>query len=102
MEKPHHTSASTTYAFGEWIIRHRLAVVLGTLLAVAFFAAGGRYLTFVNDSRIFFSKKNPQLQALDALENTYSKNDNVFFALAPEDGDVFTPRVLAAVANRPD
>lgn len=99
MEKPHHTSASTTYAFGEWIIRHRLAVVLGTLLAVAFFAYGGRHLTFVNDSRIFFSKKNPQLQALDALENTYSKNDNVFFALAPEDGDVFTPRVLAAVAE---
>ena len=27
---------------------------------------------------MFFSENNPQLQALEALENTYRKNDNVF------------------------
>ncbi len=88
-----------THQYAEWVVRHRVAIVVATLVAVAVFAAGGRNLTFVNDSRIFFSKENPQLKALDALENTYSKEDNVFFALAPGEGDVFTPEVLAAVAE---
>jgi len=88
-----------TYRYSEWVVRYRVVIVVATLVAVTAFAAGGRHLTFVNDSRIFFSKENPQLKALDALENTYSKEDNVFFALAPRDGDVFTPGVLAAVAE---
>ncbi len=88
-----------TYRYSEWVVRHRVAIVVLTLLAVACFAAGGRNLSFVNDSRIFFSKENPQLKALDALENTYSREDNVFFALAPNGGNVFTPEVLAAVAE---
>jgi predicted RND superfamily exporter protein len=60
-------------------------------------AHGTRFLVLNNDSRIFFSEENPQLQALEALENTYNKIDNVVFILAPEDGNVFTKRTLAAV-----
>ena len=41
-----------------------------------------RYLTFNNDLRAFFSEENPQLQALEALENTYNKIDNVYFTVA--------------------
>jgi len=32
-----------------------------------------------------------------ALENTYTKNDNVIFVLAPQSGNVFAPEVLLAV-----
>ena len=49
------------------------------------------------DSRVFFSKDNPHLQALETLENTYTKDDNVMFALAPRDGQVFTRDTLAAI-----
>jgi len=83
--------------FGDWVVRYRWWIILSTLLVVGVAASGGRYLDFSSDYRVFFSKENPQLQAFDALQNTYTKNDNVLIALAPKDGKVFTRETLAAV-----
>jgi hypothetical protein len=52
-----------------------------------------------NDMRVFFSKQNPQLQALEVLENTYTKDDNVIFVIAPKSGDVFTRDTLSAIES---
>lgn len=60
-------------------------------------SAGMSRLTSNPDNRVFFGKDNPQLQALEALENTYSKTDNVFIALAPKEGTLASPTVLTAV-----
>lgn len=84
-------------AFGKWVVKQRWWIIVVTLLAVAAAASGIRFLTFNNDSRIFFGKENPQLQALEALENTYTKSDNVFFVIAPKNGDVFTVQTLTAL-----
>ncbi len=84
-------------AFSRWVVRHRWWVILATLILVALAAAGGRKLHFTTNYRVFFSADNPQLQAFDALEKTYSKLDNVMFVLAPKDGNVFTRDTLAAV-----
>ena len=65
-------------------------------LAVAA-SSGVKRLRFSNDYRYFFGPDNPQLVAFDALQDTYAKNDNVIFALAPKDGHVFTRSTLAAV-----
>jgi len=46
---------------------------------------------------VFFSEKNPQLQALHRLENTYTKSDTVIFLVTTRDGDVFTQDTLAAI-----
>ncbi len=62
-------------------------------------ASGGRFLEFTNDYRIFFGDDNPELLAFEELENTYSKNDNVMFVLAPRDGKVFTKQTLSAVVS---
>ncbi len=83
--------------FGEWVIRYRWAIILATLLIVMAAASGGRFLAFSSDYRVFFSEENPQMQAFDALQNTYTKNDNVMIALAPENGQVFTRENLAAL-----
>jgi predicted RND superfamily exporter protein len=56
-----------------------------------------RFLTTNNDTRVFFSEDNPQLQALEALENTFSRDSSVLFAVAPKDGDVFTRKTLGVV-----
>ena len=85
------------YGYGEWVIRFRWWIILVTLLLVAAAASGARFLDFSSDYRVFFSKENPQMQAFDALQNTYTKNDNVMIALAPKDGRVFTRENLAAV-----
>ncbi|MDP6737330.1 MAG: MMPL family transporter, partial [Nitrospinaceae bacterium] len=40
---------------------------------------------------------NPQLVAFETLQNTYTKNDNVMFAVEPKDGNVFTRETLAII-----
>ena len=54
------------------------------------------------DNRIFFSKDNPQLVALETLEKTYTRADNVYLLFAPKDKDVFTPETLDAVREMTD
>ena len=52
-----------------------------------------------NDTRVFFGEENPDYQRLKALEHVYSREQSVFFVVAPRDGNVFTRRTLAAVAE---
>lgn len=82
---------------GGWVIRHRWWIIFISLFAVIAAASGSRFLTISNDTRVFFSEENPQLQALEAMENTYSRIDNVLFAIAPKAGTVFTANTLKAV-----
>ncbi|UCH08218.1 MAG: MMPL family transporter [Deltaproteobacteria bacterium] len=83
--------------FGEWVVNRRWWIIVATAILVLAAAYGMRFLTFNNDTRVFFSNENPQLQALEALENTYNKISNVLFAIAPKNGNVFTRKTLAAV-----
>ncbi len=84
-------------SIGPWIINHRRWLIAATLLVSIVSASGMRYLTFDNDLRAFFSEENPQLQALEELENTYNKIDNVYFTIAPKDKNIFTRETLAAI-----
>lgn len=80
--------------FAERVLRYRWWIIVATILLVIGTASGVRFLTFNNDSRVFFSEENPQLQMLEALENTYTRNQVVFFMVVPQDGNVFTPKTL--------
>jgi len=84
---------------GVWTVKHRWWIILLTLPAVGLAAVGMGYLKTNNDTRVFFSKSNPQYQALKALENTFSKEQSVAFILAPQDRDIFTPETLTAVTE---
>ena len=84
-------------SYGRWVLKWRIPILILSLVAVVASARGARFLGFSDDSRIFFSEDNPQLEAFDALEAIYTKNDNILFVLEPEDGDVFTRHTLAAV-----
>ena len=83
--------------FGQWVVKQRWWLILATILVVIATASGGRFLSFNSDMRVFFGKDNPQLQALEALEDKYTKNENVFLVIAPRDGNVFTRESLAAI-----
>ncbi len=54
-------------------------------------------LTSNPDNRVFFGEDNPELQALEALEDTYTKTDNVFIAMEPVSGTAADPVYLTAV-----
>ncbi|SVC46828.1 uncharacterized protein METZ01_LOCUS299682, partial [marine metagenome] len=79
------------------VIRFRWWIVLSTVVLVLAAASGSRFLGFATDYRVFFSKDNPQLVAFETLQNTYTKNDNVMFAIEPKDGNVFTRETLAII-----
>ena len=51
------------------------------------------------DARIFFAEENPDRQALDRFEDTFNKNDNLMIVIEAADGDVFDPKVLAAIGE---
>ncbi|MDH3973098.1 MAG: MMPL family transporter [Deltaproteobacteria bacterium] len=82
---------------GQWVVKYRFWLIAANMLFLIASALGISRLVVNNDLRIFFSPENPQLQALEALENTYTKADNVLFILAPKDGKVFTSDTLSAV-----
>ena len=54
--------------------------------------AGGRL-------RVFFSEDNPDLNAFEAVENIYTKNDNVLFIVKPREGEVFTAANLEVIRS---
>jgi predicted RND superfamily exporter protein len=83
--------------FGNFVVKKRWWIIVTTVVVVLAAASGARFLTFSNDTRVFFSEENPQLHALEALENTYNRIDNVLFVIAPKDGNIFTRKTLAAV-----
>ena len=84
--------------YAEFIIRFKWLTVLLSIVWVMLMGAGAQYLTFTNDYRVFFGDENPQLVAFEYIQDTYSRNDNVMFLLAPKNGEVFTRPTLEAVA----
>ena len=62
--------------YGEWLLRWRYLVLITTIALVAVAASGMRFLEFKTDYRVFFSADNPQLQAFEQLQNTYTKRNN--------------------------
>ncbi|MDE0391055.1 MAG: MMPL family transporter [Rhodospirillales bacterium] len=82
--------------FAERVLAARWIVILTTVFLVAVAAVGMTRLEFSANYRIFFDEDNPQLLALEALENTYGKNENVAFLIVPEDGDATSQDALAA------
>ena len=81
----------------EFVVRRPFTVILLTVLLVMAAASGGSKLTFKSDYRVFFGEDNPELQAYEKVQATFTKNDNVAFVVAPKDGQVFTESTLTAI-----
>ncbi|MBL4839028.1 MAG: MMPL family transporter [Kordiimonadaceae bacterium] len=79
------------------VLKFRWLIILTTILATAAVSYGVQFLTFSSDYRDFFSKFNPELQAFESFQNTYTKNDNFFYVIVPKSGDVFNNTTLTLV-----
>ena len=84
---------------GKWVMQHRIFSLMVSIAIVLISAMGVKNLEFTNDYRVFFSGDDPRLLAFESMQDTYSKNDNVLLALAPDDGVVFKSATLAAIAD---
>lgn len=83
--------------YTKFLLKWRFVVILASLICILSCAYGMRLLHFSTDYRMFFSTENPNLVAFEALQNIYTKHDNVFFVLTPKHHDVFTEDTLKAV-----
>lgn len=90
-------SQKTIVNFARWVINYRWLVLLASLALVIGLGSGARYVGFNSDYHVFFSDDNPQMLAFDALQNKYTKDDNVFIVIEPQDGKVFTKKTLRAI-----
>lgn len=82
--------------YADWIGRWPWVIIAISVALTAMACYGVRYVHFKNDYRMFFSEDNPQLRAFEALEKTYTRDDNILVVVTPQDGDVFTSNNLAA------
>lgn len=83
--------------YSDFVLRWRYLIMLLMIAATFVLAAGGKNLVFTNDYRYFFSESNPQLIEFETLQNTYTKNDNLYIMLDPKDGQVFNKKYLTAL-----
>ena len=79
------------------VIANRWLVIIGAVLLAGTIGSGASKLEFSTNYRVFFSEANPELQAFEELQNTYTKNDNFFFVVEPKAGAAFDRDTLAAV-----
>ena len=97
-ERQTHLVEALESRLGAWVVAARWPIIAVTLVLVGIAASGTAFLEFSTDHRIYFSKDNPQLLAYEAMENTYGKSSNVFFAIVPEDRDATSAPALDATA----
>ncbi len=79
------------------ILSRRWWTVLFASLLMVVVAAGGDRVIVADDFRQLLGKDNPQLAALDALEDTYAASNTVLIAVSVRKGTVFTRRALGAI-----
>ncbi|MGB0319126.1 MAG: efflux RND transporter permease subunit [Cycloclasticus sp.] len=83
--------------FSEWVMRYRLAIIMLSIVVVAASSFGVQYIGFTPDYRVYFREDSPHLMAFNQNEATYTKSDNVFILVEPENGDVFQTEYLALI-----
>jgi hypothetical protein len=82
--------------WAEFVIKFKWPVLLLTLVLALGMASQGK-MEFDGDYHVFFSESNPELEAFDALQEKYTKDDNIVIVLAPDNGEVFTRDNLIAI-----
>lgn len=81
----------------EFILQRRWWVIVFTTALMLLAASGGERLVVADDFRQLLGSDNPQLGALNALENAYAASNTVLIAVSVDQGSVFTRRTLGAI-----
>ncbi|MFT4665917.1 MAG: putative RND superfamily exporter protein [Gammaproteobacteria bacterium] len=96
IKKTKEVTNSFAKRWAETVIKFRWPV-LGLSLLLALGLGSNAKMDFDGDYHVFFSESNPEMEAFDALQEKYSKDDNIVLVLTPDNGDVFTRENLAAI-----
>ncbi|MDP2562435.1 RND family transporter [Psychrobium sp. 1_MG-2023] len=89
--------SSWLMSYSHWLVRWRWIVVISSLIVAMAAMSGVTKIRFDNEYRVFFSDDNPQLQAFDQLQRTYTKVDNILFAIESNNNEPLSNNALAAI-----
>jgi predicted RND superfamily exporter protein len=81
----------------ELILRSPFITLFTVLLLLLASGAGVKELSFTSDFRTYFSEKNPELRAFEAMEKRFSRQDNLYFLISANDQTLFSPQGLELV-----
>ena len=83
--------------YAAWVVQRRWLVLALSALVMLAATAGVPGIGVTNDHRVLFDEHDPELQALEALDETYTESNNALIAIAPATGTVFTRETLGLV-----
>ncbi|MEZ4222665.1 MAG: MMPL family transporter [Polyangiaceae bacterium] len=84
-------------ALGRAVVKHRFLTIVLSLLSCLALSWGATRAQFSTDYRIFFSSRDPELQAFERLEKVFTKTDNIVLVVQAKEGDVFEQEALTAI-----
>ncbi len=96
IKKARNATTVFTRSWANFVIKYKWPVLLATLILALGLGSQGS-MEFDGDYHVFFSKSNPELEAFDALQEKYTKDDNVIIVLSPSNGNLFTKENLIAI-----
>ncbi len=98
LKKIENVSSKFVGRWSEFVTKRKwIVLVLTAVLALGLGSQGK--MEFDGDYHVFFSESNPELEAFDALQEKYTKDDNVILVLSPTNGNVFTKDNLVAIED---
>ena len=80
--------------FIDFLIRYRAVLSVLSILFTVLIASGAHKLYFESDYKIYFEDDDPHLIAHEAIQDTYTKTDNIAILIKPEQGGIFNQRML--------
>ncbi len=98
LKKIENVSSKFVRRWSEFVTKRKWIVLLLTTVLALGLGSQGK-MEFDGDYHVFFSESNPELEAFDALQEKYTKDDNVILVLSPANGNVFTKDNLVAIED---
>src|SRR5690242_2143724 len=81
----------------EWVVQHRLLVIALTLAVTVLAVLQARSIKVVIDTSKLMPQSNPYVATSNDVERIFGSKHVVVIGIAPKQGDIYQPEVLAKV-----
>lgn len=86
-----------THSLATLVIARPITVIVVSLILVGLAATGFKEIHYDNDPRVMFTEQHEGLLELVALEEAFTRDDNLVFIVHPANNDIFTQRNLELI-----
>lgn len=81
----------------EWIVRHRVIVIIGTFLLTALAIFQAKNLEIIIDPNTIMPQSHPYVSTSTQIEEVFGSKHVVVIGITPKQGDIYQPVVLETV-----